>query len=197
MVPYTGLTAEEMKGFYNSRSQLSTLQNHLNQEIPRLFPQLQLFNSRNSYANIFADLLGFQFKGSSDNGYSYVYIYLDELNDSWGIGIDIEEEKDRKKLRKTMNLEAFVTEFEKIGTYHLRCGYNEEFEVDSMDVREFIVNQADQLKDHFEIYRLISFEELEKEFSLQTPDFPRKITEEIQKITGFIELISSILWTKK
>ena len=196
MIPYTKLTSDDLKGFDKTRNQLSILQEHLNQEIPRLLPQLQLYNRRNSFANLFADLLGFQFKGASDDNYSFVYLAMNHTDDTWEVGIAIFEENDRKKLMKKMDFKKLIDEFEKTGTYHLKCGYEGRIEVEPPDVGKFLVEKNEQLEEHFEIYRAISYENLESEYGLKTSEFPERITEEILNLRGFVEIIGSILQTE-
>lgn len=196
MIPYIELTKEDLEGFNRTHQQISILQSHLKQEIPRLLPELQLFNKRNSYSNIFADWLGFQFKGARGSGYSYVYLYMNKTSDTWEVGIWIEEENDRRKILRKMDLESFIQEFERVGAYYLKCGYNGEIEVDSSGIRKFLKEKSKQLEEHFEIHRVITFEDLENVYGLKTSEFPEKITKEILNLRGFIEIISSALQRK-
>jgi hypothetical protein len=195
MIPYTGLEANDLKGFKKTLIQLSEVESQLIQEIPKLIPEVEPFDGRSSYSSFFKEFLGFPLKTASGTGAdrdSYLYVDL-MAEEGLEIGLCMNSKTDIEKFLEKCDMKSLGKTIEKLKEYHLTCGHNQEWEVPSSEVADFLLKESQSVGRYFDVSREISFENLEQKFGLNTVDFPNLLTEEIVRMRELVLIIADLL----
>ena len=199
-MPYEGMKIQELQGYIKSSAQIKRLERILKKQVPREFEELDNYRANDVYSSLFKNKLAFNFKKAygltKGSKWTYVFIKFDQDDGKIILGIQSGRERDLRKIGKSIDLRELAKQLSTLSEYSILYGPKFAKTINGESVSKIyksLLNATGLFNSALSLRRVISLEELERDFKIDSQEFPVMMMEELNRLRNIIRIFDDLL----